>query len=592
MADKDIVALIKKHDEERPGLLLDLVLGPGGLSAGLAYLVEDYRKVAELYGQAQLRGGKALQVECRTTANKLALLARGVEQAMRATPPAPPVERPSTPESRAKGAADLERVSAFVADRVAATNAQAATDESAQTLAYLKGETDVLPDMTINESVGPDFTGGAFTAAMLSDPAFTAAMLSDPFVPGPPMTTTVGAPSDVPVSVGRRAGGTCPECGLSAAAAEGAPACGDPWHGRSETFAAADPPEGTQASPAAPYPTLDDPAGSMPGARVSWDDLQQIMSMSTANLLTALGLPEHLSHSQTQTLGECGTKYLLQRSATLGVVEVPQWALVGGNAFHAAAEWFERLVSQVRTAQFVGDRISAAGGLGEVWRNVFGQTVTDTAIANPLVPVDRWRAARKGAEGYTWWLVEGEQMLQRYVMRRMAELERSAGGQEWRRIRWGMSSEDINVSEPMIEHEGSMRVGEIDYKVVLDQVWEVMADEGPMRPGDLLIDDLKSGRSVPVETGQLQEYAMWLSRFGGGEDRRIWGRFYDARRGTYTEPVDLLARASWRRFEFEVAAADRQKRAGLFAPRPSSFCGGCSGKHACPVYAEPTPGAS
>jgi hypothetical protein len=542
MADKDMVALIKKHDDARPGLLYRTV-DAEGLAAGVRFLVEDYRKVAELYGGAAVRGGKALQAECRTTANKLALLLRGVEQAASAAVEPTPAARPAperTDETRAAARAEHESLEVFV-------NEQAAK----------RGD-------------GP-LAAGQGESAMFE--------LMDPARPA-------------------RDASRCPECDE---AADSGDACGHRWHGAPESSGVAYEPltplfVAPAVEPGAPSnmppalmdpaaaPELEDPGGQIPGKRVTWGVLTGILDGTS---LEDLGLPEHVSHSQMETLRECGTKYVMQRSETLGVVEVPQWALVGGKAFHAAAEWFERTVLEVHVVQFVKDRLTVAGGIGELWRKTFGQTITDEAVANPLVPVSDWRGARKGAEGYTWWLVEGEAMLARYIGTRLAELDFPVGGQSgWRKMMYLQGpDEPIGQLTPAIEHEFVMNVMGVADKGVIDQAWEVVGDEGPMRAGDLLIDDLKSGRTVPVETGQLEEYAMWLSRFGGGENRRIWGRFYDARKGTYTEPVDLLERASWERFAFEVAATDRQKRAGIFAPSPSSFCGGCSVKHACPIFA-------
>jgi hypothetical protein len=610
MADKDTVALIKKHDEERAGRFVELC--GQGLHAGLMFLVEDYRRVAELYATAQLRGGKALQGECRAVASKLALLARGVEQAERTAVPqqavpergefrevAPLASAPhlnagldETPHKfvptdqdagqycsaevvRNDETVKCGRYASHPAHRMTSPP-PAGSPEGLERLvtdranprnepgSVLTPDEALRESMTIDPSVGPDFTGGAFTEAVLA-----ARSDAERLVEG--LMFQLSDPAPIPAP--QRAGDRCPDCGETADVPS---VCADDWHGR--------------PVPAAGMvvPTLSDPA-AIPGERFTWDKLTMVLNLPAADPLTALGLPEHLSHSQIETLRECGTKYLLQRAENTGVVQVPQWSLVGGTAFHAAAEWFERTVLEAGNAETVGAILNTRGGIGEVWRTILGQTITDEAIANPLVPVDQWRAARKGAEGYTWWLVEGEAMLQKYIAMRMDELL-TLDTAPWRRIWWRTEGErDV----AMIENESEMDVNGVPFKVVLDQVWQVTRDNGPMRIGDLLIDDLKSGRTLPVETGQLQEYALWLDRQLHGADTTradgnppaIWGRFYDARKGVYTEPVDLLERADWRRFSYEVAAADRRKRGGIFDPQPSSFCGGCSVKHACPVFA-------
>jgi hypothetical protein len=583
MADKDTVALIKKHDQERPGLFLGKTLEAGGrLSEAVLLLVEDYREVARLYAGAQMRGGKALQQECNTTANKLALLARGLEQAESVA-----LRRVTEIERTPAASAGLdEAVHGFHAVAGTATcNVVVTRDNKEQVCGRyashpahrMQANPAAAPgalEALVADSANPRSEPGAALAEVIEqhasqeNPMFE---LTDPAsVPEPPyieyeqngFVQREYAPMLTDPPAQQRAGDRCPDCGETADVPS---VCGDAWHGR----------------PVYAAPQFEEP-WSVPGTRVTWDDLTAAMGDAE----NGAGLPEHLSHSQKETLGECGTKYLLQRSETLGVVQVPQWALIGGDAFHACVEWFEKLVAEVKQAQYVGHRLAGAGGIGEIWRKQFGETITETAIANPLVPQEHWRAARKGAEGYTWWLVEGESMLVKYVTMRMVELGNAAIG--WRTIRWDTQGDHETA---MIEHEAVMDVNGVPFKLIIDQVWDVRADEGPMRAGDLLIDDLKSGRGIPVETGQLEEYALWLVRqlpesmLTNGNPPAVWGRFYDARHGTYTEPVDLLERADWRRFSFEVAAADRRKRAGIFDPRPSSFCGGCSVKHACPVFA-------
>jgi hypothetical protein len=144
---------------------------------------------------------------------------------------------------------------------------------------------------------------------------------------------------------------------------------------------------------------------------------------------------------------------------------------------------------------------------------------------------------------------------------------------------------------PALEHEFVMDVEGVPFKGVIDQVWEVTAPHGGMLPGDLLIDDIKSG-STPPEREQLEEYALWLSRFGGGHDRRIWGRFVDVRNNEIVSApvIELLSgqtdaggSEAWERLAFQVADTAQVKASGSFAPRRNNYCNGCPVKHACPI---------
>lgn len=353
--------------------------------------------------------------------------------------------------------------------------------------------------------------------------------------------------------------------------------------------------------PGAPAPpaVFDDPAprrGSWGGTRLSWGDVRDLIGKDRRGA----GLPEHLSHSQVDTLGDCGLKYVMQRDEQLGVIEVPQWSLIGGNAFHAAVEWFERLVAEVRQLQHVKDRLQVfaaeQGDLqaprGEVlWRHFFAAQIAEVGAGSP-VPQDEWRASNKGMEGYTWWLINGGDMVQRYVEHRHVEIS----GSGWRSIRQHLTGEAGQVSpQPMIEHEFRLTVEGVPFVGFIDQVWTIEQQHGEMRPGDILIDDCKSGARVGGNTRQLGEYAQWLLQHErelasplalslATGTVRIWGRFYDARKGTWSEPVDLLARHPWDEIVVEVLDADAKKAGGLFSPHRTNFCGGCSVKHACPIF--------
>jgi hypothetical protein len=326
---------------------------------------------------------------------------------------------------------------------------------------------------------------------------------------------------------------------------------------------------------------------------LAWRDLREQAALAARGpeaWMQSVGLPEHLSHSQISTLADCGAKYFMQRSETLGVRERPEWATTGGSAFHNAVEWFERLVLEAGTRQAVSDRIALAGGLQVVWSGALHAEIADVAAANPDFAANDWRASKKGAEGYTWWLINGQTMLERYAAARLAEL-----AQPWR--------EPLMVPQagqpapaPAFELPFEMQIEGVPFRGVIDQVWLVTgSSDTAMRRGDLLIDDLKTGASDPDES-QLREYALAVHRLAGVLEPggRIWGRFYDARKGTWSEPQLLIGAdehgvqhgadaAEELAFKVEYAAA--QKQSGRFMPRQSNYCNGCSVKHACPIFA-------
>lgn len=291
-----------------------------------------------------------------------------------------------------------------------------------------------------------------------------------------------------------------------------------------------------------------------------------------ADLLTpvpAASLPAHLSHSQGNTIGDCATKYRLQRVEQ--VPQIPQWANIGGTAAHACFEAIERMVIEYAQRHPSGGQLNVSElDVEQVWKHHFEGQIQAVA-ATTTVPISAWRAARKGAEGEQWWRVNGPLMLRRYLDARPDEPSLMIGMAADVAIEWEISAD---VPTPY---------GPIPFTAKIDRV---TYDD---RIGGYIIRDYKTSYERPTDTTQLGDYAHALilakKIFA---DRPILGTYFDARRGEWTEPVDLLAAHPFEAFQYRVTTAHAQKRALITGPtpaRPSSYCGGCSVRYACPIMA-------
>lgn len=269
--------------------------------------------------------------------------------------------------------------------------------------------------------------------------------------------------------------------------------------------------------------------------------------------------PSHWSWSQLETIEDCGLKYRFQRVEQLP--QVPQWALVGGNTFHACVEQIE--------SGLIPDQPS---DLGALWNHWLHTEIAETAKSTTLPP-DRWRASNKGAEGYTWWREAGPDMLKRYV--------------EWRSTARVFDSPLKTLltitGTPVIEYKCTLTLpGDIEVKCVIDAAY-VLED------GSVLIVDYKSGKSTG-DISQLGLYAHALADQLGGEyngfgPKRIYGTIYDARKGESSAAVNLLAEHPLSEYIYRVHTAEATRRAGLYRPRKSPFCNGCAVQYACPLFA-------
>jgi hypothetical protein len=305
-------------------------------------------------------------------------------------------------------------------------------------------------------------------------------------------------------------------------------------------------------------------------------------AVTFAELLTpvpAASLPPHLSHSQANTVGDCATKYRLQRIEALP--QIPQWANIGGTAFHAAVEAIERgIVAPVGDDGPPFD----ARRTEDMWKEHFESTITAVAMTTP-VPQSVWRAARKGAEGEQWWRVNGPLMLRRYLDARPDE-------STWNASKVGVGG--ITV-ETAIELDETIDVptpyGPIPFNGKIDRVTVQPFQGHETSHAALVIRDYKTSYERPTDTTQLGDYA-WVLYFAypdlAATGVKILGSYFDARRGEWTTPVDLLQAHPFEAFQYRVTTAHAQKRALATGPtpaRPSSYCGGCSVRYACPVMA-------
>lgn len=272
---------------------------------------------------------------------------------------------------------------------------------------------------------------------------------------------------------------------------------------------------------------------------------------------------DHRSVSQVQGYAECGVAYALSD------LERPAWWLVGGTAFHAAAEEINRRAAQ-------GKSMPSDDSPGASWMRHFTGAIAAQIQERPDVPMARWRTAAKGAEGYDWWRVEGEAMVLRYAdwLRGML-----AGG-------WEILAID---GAPVIEYETALDVDGVKVVVIIDLALS-------HRDGRVLIVDYKAGKSAPSDTFQLGVYAYALyaavEPFGRSfsSDPGVCGQYYAARKGELVGGTDrsLVRTHSWEEIAYRVHQTDRAEKAGIYIPNTSrgfGGCGSCGVAEHCPVGA-------
>lgn len=279
---------------------------------------------------------------------------------------------------------------------------------------------------------------------------------------------------------------------------------------------------------------------------------------------------DHRSHSQVTSYQECGVRYALD-----DMDQVPAWWNVGGTAVHYACEMINQHMYQIPDAS---ELPVSQTGIAELWETSFGRAISE-AVATPGAgsPND-WRAAKKGAEGYDWWRVEGAAMVGRWVDRL-----RRLYAEGWR-IATIDDRPAIEISLPFTilaavdQHHGNVKVENI--------VDLIMTNDA----GDFLIVDMKSSASMPDSTRQLGQYGWALSYSSAFTAGDIFGAYWMARDDGFIyahASMDLRELHPWDEIEYLISTMDASERQGLYLPNKSKSdrfgCGSCPVRGLCPV---------
>ena len=250
---------------------------------------------------------------------------------------------------------------------------------------------------------------------------------------------------------------------------------------------------------------------------------------------------DHRSVSQVTSFEQCGVQYALSDLAR------PAWWNVGGTAVH---RWCELHVMC----------------LDRLWSDVFINAIA-SEVKKSGVPMAQWMAAKKGAEGYDWWRVEGERMTRNFT--RWFDEQLAAG---WKIL------ELRGVL--FVEYEFSVPVGNIKVDGIMDLV---------LVKGDVVrIIDYKSSASAPLDTFQLEIYGHALARILANEAYAapmITAQHLMLRTGETKGSIDqdVTTLRPFEELSYRVATMDTAEVAGLYMPNRSFSCFTCGVSDLCPA---------
>lgn len=265
-------------------------------------------------------------------------------------------------------------------------------------------------------------------------------------------------------------------------------------------------------------------------------------------------VPPHLSYSQKNTLTTCSWQWALERG--LGVPQRPSWATVAGNAVHTATEWWDHWT-------LAGEWVTDRGRIETLFHDAFDQEIKKRLEQEPDYTTADWRASGRASkqwpekENEAFWRSQGPGHVMSWVTWR-------TNNPQW---------EIVNIPDLIvgIEVEFTTELGGVPVRGYIDRVFHRAEVE-------IMVVDIKSGSRTPDSAGQLGTYAVALEEQYGITP--AWGSYWMSRQGGTTEPVDMRM---WpkARLDHDYRVAQEIRERGLFTPKESSMCSGCSVRDWC-----------
>lgn len=256
----------------------------------------------------------------------------------------------------------------------------------------------------------------------------------------------------------------------------------------------------------------------------------------------------HLSYSQVDTLLSCGEKYRITR--VLNLQEDPAWWFMGGTAVHTASENFDH-----------GSQLDAATLFENAFNQQLDEVPVDAVIRSAGKPSKDWPSG----EDEGWWRHHGPQFVQSWM--------------DWRDANPELDLYRIN-GEAAIEVAVTCNTEKgVALKGYIDRIFQ------DTNTGDLLIVDLKTGKTSPYSSLQMDFYRYALK--GTLNVHASHGAFWMARKGILSGIHDL-----WRTDE-QIADMLNKARVmvdnELFIPHLGMMCGYCGVNQFCSAYTKNPP---
>jgi hypothetical protein len=189
------------------------------------------------------------------------------------------------------------------------------------------------------------------------------------------------------------------------------------------------------------------------------------------------------------------------------------------------------------------------------WDRAFSQCIREE-IQNTAVPLLQWRTSgrktkdKPNGEDMSWWSIAGVDLSRTY--------------ETWREHNPSYKLWVTPDGEPGNELAFTVAFGSVPVKVIIDRVF-VLGDQ-------LVVFDLKSGKTMPEDTLQLAIYAAAIELKYGV--RPNLGAYFANRKGAVVGVEDLTAFSTdmlTKMFSDFIA----QTKTGLYLPNPGRQCTWC-----------------